>query len=437
MRASATFLLCLAFAGAYAQGLMIRPGTNFITTSGVVIVSNNSNIVNNGNGDLSGAHLVFVGSSASTIGGTGIITVRNLNVNKPFGSLVLQSHMSVNGQLNLTKGMIDLNAQRINLSSTSTVTGEAEWDRIIGSGDISITVNLNAPSAVNPGNLGLVISSFANLGATTIRRGHAVLTTNAIKRSFEIIPANNFNLGASIRFQYFDSELNNQNENVLTLMKKVNNSFISLGNDGSNSSLNFLGKNNLNELGIFTLAGPSNSLPVKFTLFNSSCEVDGTKLIWKTSVEINSKKFDIERSVDGLNWQVAGSVPTAGNSSVEKTYTYTDNAVSNALYRIVQYDINGQRAYTPVIRTSCAVAEESKVWPNPVVSVANISLKAIQGGDATITVIDSKGAVVQKTRNSILAGMNQLMIDMSKLAAGAYTVSVKWGNNLKEVRIIK
>ena len=54
-----------------------------------------------------------------------------------------------------------------------------------------------------------------------------------------------------------------------------------------------------------------------------------------------------------------------------------------------------------------------------------------------MSVIDSKGAIVQKTRKSILAGTNQVMIDMGKLPAGAYTLSVSWANNIREARVVK
>src|SRR5215213_4047056 len=279
MRPVITLLFCLGFAAVHAQGLLVRPGTNFKTTGGITIVSSNASITNNGSGDFSGASLIFTGSGTAKLGGTSGITMKDLSINKSSGSLLLQSHISVNGQLNIIKGLIDLNAQRINLSPASLITGESEFNRITGSGDISITVNLNAPSSVNAGNLGLLISSFADLGPTTIRRGHDALTPNAIKRYFEVIPANNTNLNASIRFQYFDTELNNQNEGFLNLVKRNGaNSFVALGSDGRSTVTNFVGKNNLNELGIFTLVGPANSLPVKFILFNSSCEGNNTRL---------------------------------------------------------------------------------------------------------------------------------------------------------------
>ena len=439
MRTLITLICCLGLITAYPQGLVIKPGTQFKTSSGVNIVSHNMNVVNNGDGDLSGANLVFTGNGFPKLGGTGIIAMKDLSVNKIGGNVLLQSHISVNGQLQLVKGIIDLNGQRINLSPLSIIIGESESNRVIGTaGDISITVNLNAPSSENPGNLGLVISSFGNLGSTVIRRGHDAITTNAIKRYYEVIPANNTNLNASIRFQYFDTELNNQNEGFLNLVKRNGgNNFVALGSDGRSTVTNFVGKNNLNELGTFTLVGPANSLPVKFILFNSSCEGNSTRLIWKTAAELNSKRFDIERSVDGLNWQVVGSVAAAGNSTVERTYTYSGNSVTESLYRIVEYDINDQKSYTPVIRASCSSADEFKLWPNPVTSIANVSLKSTQSGEAVFSLIDAKGSLVLQLRKGILAGMNQVMLDFSKLPAGVYTLRANWNGTNREIKLIK
>jgi hypothetical protein len=64
-------------------------------------------------------------------------------------------------------------------------------------------------------------------------------------------------------------------------------------------------------------------------------------------------------------------------------------------------------------------------------------LKATQGGDAVITVFDSKGVAIQKIRRSILAGMNQVIVDMSTLPVGVYTVSVNWGNSVRSERVVK
>src|SRR5690606_1462662 len=101
-----------------------------------------------------------------------------------------------------------------------------ETSHIIGplGGEVTVTVPLNAPSSVNAGNLGAVISSVQNLGEVLIKRGHRAITlTNgqSIQRSYVITPSNNGGLDATLRLRYLDSELNGLPEGDLGLWRSV------------------------------------------------------------------------------------------------------------------------------------------------------------------------------------------------------------------------
>src|SRR5829696_4971114 len=94
-------IYCLSFLGAQTQGVTIHPGLHFKTSGGIMIVSNNASILNNGSGDFSGANLLFTGAGTIKIGGTNPIAMKDLSINKTGGSLLLQSPVSVSGQVNL------------------------------------------------------------------------------------------------------------------------------------------------------------------------------------------------------------------------------------------------------------------------------------------------------------------------------------------------
>ena len=114
----------------------------------------------------------------------------------------------------MVSGNLDLNNNDLLLgNSNSVITGESPNSYITGTsgGEVIISVALNNPNAENPGNIGATISSFANLGTTTIKRGHLSLDVNgsiAIDRYYDIIPTNNTALDATVRFSYMDHELN-------------------------------------------------------------------------------------------------------------------------------------------------------------------------------------------------------------------------------------
>ena len=98
------------------------------------------------------------------------------------------------------------------MATSANIAGESENNRIIGpnGGFVEITQTMNAPSSVNAGNLGVTITSSADLGSVTVRRGHLPQSgtdlISSINRNYSISPANNNNLDVTLRLKYFDGQ---------------------------------------------------------------------------------------------------------------------------------------------------------------------------------------------------------------------------------------
>ena len=210
--------------------LYISSGTDCYVQGNLPIVLQDMDFANNGNFNHSGGLIRFSGSLNSLIGGEGVIFFNNLEVAKENNKLLLlNKHIIVRNEVKFISGLIDLNGFNLNLDSYGFLSNESETNRIIGAngGIVRISTILNAPIAVNPGNLGAVISSSKNLGTVTISRGHQPQPVNgagtsSINRYFDISPSVNKNLDATFRFQYFDAELNGFDENQLEMWRKHN-----------------------------------------------------------------------------------------------------------------------------------------------------------------------------------------------------------------------
>ena len=186
-----------------------------------------------------------------------------------------------------------------------------------------------------------------------------------------------------------------------------------------------------------SLAAP---LPVHFALFKSTCERNKLLLNWKTTQEQNTSRFDIERSADGFGWTVIGNLPAAGNSNIEKRYSFTDNNPGgNNFYRIAEHDLDGRVQYTSILRSSCIATEIFNVWPNPVQDIVSVNIVTDNTSQATLKIFDSKGTLVKIQAAKLLLGSNILAIDLSALANGAYSLAAEWndGNMKKTIQVIK
>jgi hypothetical protein len=170
-------------------------------------------------------------------------------------------------------------------------------------------------------------------------------------------------------------------------------------------------------------------LPTKFTGFDATCSGNKVQLTWKTAQEQNSHHFNIERSKDGIQWIVIGTVNAAGNSNIETTYSFTDNdPFSNGRYRIAAYDLDGRVQYTTIIHSSCNAKNPLSIWPNPVQDLIHIDLVTATRSQASLKLFDSKGALVKIQEAILLQGSNQLTVDIRSLAQGPYFLLLDWNN---------
>ncbi len=109
-------------------------------------------------------------------------------------------------------------------------------------------------------------------------------------------------------------------------------------------------------------------LPVQLISFTASCKNNTVALEWITATEANNKKFEVEKSSDGIFFEKIADVPGAGNSSSVINYSYTDGQLPAvvAFYRLKQVDSDGKFEYSKVVRVACSNDMGIKIFPNPV-----------------------------------------------------------------------
>jgi len=258
-----------------AQGLRISPGAQVIVTGAPNIVLNNAPLVNNGYFATGSSTLLFTGPGDTYIGGNNPVSFYNLAVSIPSGELQLRNNATINGIITMNSGNLQLNAHTLHLGSSARINGERNESRITGrnGGAITITALLNVPHALNPGNIGVEISSEANLGTTVITRGHTMQNNaqgqTGIQRYFDIVPSLHTDAPATLRFFYFDNELGDNNKNELDLFaaRPGQNNWTAAGKDYSDATGNWLLKSNIKPLQRFTLAPALNNIAASVQVY--------------------------------------------------------------------------------------------------------------------------------------------------------------------------
>ncbi|MBL7723375.1 MAG: T9SS type A sorting domain-containing protein [Chitinophagaceae bacterium] len=439
-------VLCIALNPVISQGVLkIESGAVLKTTGSAVVTLEDINLVNDGTiNQLVGEGIFrFSGTANNTISGVNAPLFDILQIAKTgVAKLSLQQNIAIGSDITFISGLIDLNNNNIFLQPAASLNGESETSRIMGSvgGFVEITNTLNAPSSINAGNLGAIITSGINLGSTTIRRGHQSQTNgsglgHSIHRYFDINPSNNSALNATLRFQYFDAELNGLAENILTMWKSENTSnWTSEGFTSRNGTINYVEKTGIPGFSRWTLSSPGNPLPVTGFALSGQWQNNGAKLNWKTETETNNDHFTIQRYYQTGQQQFAdvATVPPqhiGGNSTNTTSYDYFDAAVSSShgsvFYRIRQADIDNRFTFSNTIRITPGgmLLFIDKVYPTIVQSQLNIQVGNIPLDKITITIHDMAGKLIMQKTMSYQSQQVQLPV----ISSGMYHLKIQSG----------
>lgn len=185
---------------------------------------------------------------------------------------------------------------------------------------------------------------------------------------------------------------------------------------------------------------PQGPLPVTFLSFTATRQQSGVLVNWKTSQEINSDYFEVERSIDAVNFISIGRVKAAGFSNVALDYRFTDAQPEKGLnyYRLKQVDLDNRLVYTParLVRFDGVETGSVKYFPNPTQGLLNIELTGDMVKEAkVINISNAAGIVVDQIKignnnNSIIT------LDMIRHPKGVYFIQIKSGTINSTQRII-
>ena len=92
-------------------------------------------------------------------------------------------------------------------------------------------------------------------------------------------------------------------------------------------------------------------LPIELISFTGDNYGDFNILKWLTATETNNDYFTLEKSYDGVAFDIVAKVDGSGNSLQIKRYSFTDNKLLNDItyYRLKQTDFNGESKTSSLI----------------------------------------------------------------------------------------
>lgn len=170
----------------------------------------------------------------------------------------------------------------------------------------------------------------------------------------------------------------------------------------------------------------TSTLPVNWISFTGVNKGNYNELKWKTSCNDNNQKYELEKSIDGNNWDL-WSIISSVNKCLEYEYSFNDYRLNSEVsyYRIKQYDLDGRFQYSNIIKVlSGKISPKYQLVPNPVENTLSIAITDSKLGHTKIDILDTSGKLIhtiQFKKETIFANPT---VNTSKFSMGLYTVRV-------------
>jgi hypothetical protein len=172
-------------------------------------------------------------------------------------------------------------------------------------------------------------------------------------------------------------------------------------------------------------------LPLTLLSFDAVAVANAVQLSWRTSNEINTRDFTIERSLDGAHWDSIGKISANGYASTTSDYRFLDRSPAPGYdyYQLLLNDRDDKRQASDIKRVWIGQEQNIRVFPNPVKDNLTVELSMAAAGTATL--YNTAGIpVVQQRFNSAFFNL-----PMSGLAGGLYHLVIQLGDKQYQVQV--
>nr|HPL05581.1 T9SS type A sorting domain-containing protein [Bacteroidales bacterium] len=427
---------------------------NITIESGNVVVMSNSKILNvsgnwsnNGTFTAGDGSVVFNGTSTQTIepGNNAFNDVTFSNSTAGINDINIAGPMTINGACTFTNGVVYYtgsgslsfgNSATSNIGNANSYVngsiskiGTSPFNFAVGEGE-----NWGPCAIAAPATNSTITAQYKhsagplNWSAAYMCVGSNLHHTSGVEHW---LLTSNGSTPAVTLYWNDDSGVVNSNELVVAHYDEANSCWNNKG--GSVSSNSVTSTIPFTSYSPITLGTKTeiNPLPVELISFSAECNDNNEVMLsWSTASEINNDYFEIQRSTQGIAWEVIARVQGAGFSNIILDYDYLDREKPNTTtyYRLRQIDYDGSSKLSDIIQIRCENNMEKpviSVYPNPFNSTLNIEFENWDLNYAEIELLDITSRTIQKwnLKNTLPNFVHE--VNLNNLNPAMYMLKIK------------
>ncbi|MEO9145252.1 MAG: YDG domain-containing protein [Ginsengibacter sp.] len=180
------------------------------------------------------------------------------------------------------------------------------------------------------------------------------------------------------------------------------------------------------------------ALPVTFASIKASQKDKDILVEWKVENEKGMLQYEVEKSIDGINFHKVTTVPSANAGSVSYQWIDKNANIGYNYYRIRSVDKDGKIEYSTVVKILINDGISSiMVYPNPITDgIIHLRLKNQPGGMYMVRLLNPLGQLIAAKQSGHAGGNGSIDLKWDyNLAHGIYQLEITKPSG--EVEIIK
>lgn len=175
--------------------------------------------------------------------------------------------------------------------------------------------------------------------------------------------------------------------------------------------------------------------PVTWTAFYLTPLDNACKITWGTADEKDNKYFAVERSTDGINFTLIGTLEGGGNRDIASNYYFIDHAPleGTSYYRITQYDFDGTFSSTGMRPYSSEGIFKVNTYPNPFQQSTTLLVTGTDAEPYSYSIHSVNGQLIEAGTGSF----NETKTIAEGMIKGMYMLTVSGSTDVITTKIVK
>ncbi|MDQ6844854.1 MAG: T9SS type A sorting domain-containing protein [Bacteroidota bacterium] len=183
----------------------------------------------------------------------------------------------------------------------------------------------------------------------------------------------------------------------------------------------------------------SSVLPLTLLNFNALIQGQSVRLDWGTSAEINLRNFEIQRSLDGYNYETIATVLSGGIPIGRRYYSFVDNKPGSVnYYRLKINDKDGKFNFSKIVSIKIpGLPQKVYVLNNPFANSIHLRFANQPKDKVVLKLYDAAGKMLVSREFKNAGNLLELNLSSSIISKGIYLLEARIDGDIFTYRLLK